>query len=117
MGKVLLSGLSEKTLGEVLAIGPLAKLTPNTITDITALLRELERVKRQGFAVDREESFLGIRCVAAPICGTDGKMVAAMSATVPKQRMGDQRMREIRMQVVETARLISEWIAVNQIGD
>jgi len=117
MGKVLLSSLLQKPLADVLAIGPLVKSTPNTITEVPKLLIELHQVREQGFATDDEESFLGIRCVAAPIYGPGGKIVAAMSVTVPKQRMGRQRMKEIRKQVVETARLISERIAASRLGE
>jgi IclR family KDG regulon transcriptional repressor len=117
MGKVLLSGLSQKELDEVLAVEPLARLTPKTITQIPKLLRELEQVRTQGFAVDDEESFPGVRCAAGPIYGRGGRMTAAISATVPKQRMGKKRIDEIRKQVVEAAQLISERLARATLGE
>jgi DNA-binding IclR family transcriptional regulator len=117
MGKVLLSGLSEKELADVLAKGPLARFTPNTITEESELLRELEKIRDHGYAMDDEETFPGIRCVAAPIYDTNRVMVAAISATVPKQRMGKQRMKEIRKHVAETARLISARIAGSGLGE
>lgn len=107
MGKVLLSGLSPEKLEETLPGDSLVRLTTRTIVDRGGLLKELEQVKEQGFAVDDEESFPGIRCVAAPIRGVGGRTVAAISVTVPKQRMGRQRVEEIREGVIETARLIS----------
>jgi len=112
MGKVLLSGLSKRELADVLAIGPLVKYTPYTITEVPELLKELDRVRERGFALDDEEGFLGIRCVAAPIYNREGKIICAISTTVPKQRMGDRRTNEIRKQIVETTRLISERIRV-----
>ena len=108
MGKMLLSDLSRRELKELFREGPLKKLTTNTITEIPKLLEELERVRRQGFALDDEETFPGIRCAAAPIQDRNGKTVAAISVTVPKQRMGKQRIKEICQWVIETARLISE---------
>jgi DNA-binding IclR family transcriptional regulator len=117
MGKVLLSGLSLKELADVLAMAPLVESTPKTITKIPKLLMELEQVRAQGFAVDDEESFPGIRCVAAPICGKGGKTTAAISATVPKQRMVKKRLEEIRRQVVETARSISERLGRVTLGE
>ncbi|NIQ39244.1 MAG: helix-turn-helix domain-containing protein [Proteobacteria bacterium] len=110
MGKVLLAGLSSEELSNVLALGPLAKLTPKTVTTIPKLLRELELVRSRGYAVDDEESFPGIRCVAAPLSDREGTTVAAISATVPKQRMGKKRMREMSQEIIETARLISRKI-------
>lgn len=110
MGKVLLSGLSSEQLASVFARRPLTKLTPRTITTMPRLVKELERVRRRGYAVDDEESFPGIRCVAAPLFDSSGTVVAAISATVPKQRMGQKRMKEIRKRVISTARLISKGI-------
>lgn len=112
MGKVFLSGLSQEELADLLALGPLLKCTPNTITGIPDLLRELDKVRKQGFAIDNEESFPGIRCVAAPIKNSKGKIVAAISATVPTQRMGQERMNEIGEQVIETACSISKQIKI-----
>ncbi|NIQ40201.1 MAG: hypothetical protein GTN81_16695 [Proteobacteria bacterium] len=116
MGKVLLSGLSSEQLASVLARGPLTKLTSRTITTIPRLLKELERVRKRGYAVDDEESFPGIRCVAAPLFDSSGTVMAAISATVPKQRMGQKRMREIRKRVTVTARSISKRIEGGRRG-
>ena len=107
MGKVLLSGLSPEEFGQILPVASLTRLTPRTISEKGELIKELERVRDHGFAVDDEESFPGIRCVAAPIRAEDGRTVAAISVTVPKQRMGRQRVEEIRERVIETGRLIS----------
>jgi len=101
-----LSALSPEQLADVLC--PLEKFIPHTIVEIPELLSELDNVRKQGFAIDNEESFAGIRCVAAPIKNSKGRIVAAISATVPKQRMNYRRMEEIRKQVIETARLISK---------
>jgi len=52
----------------------------NTITDPDLLLEELKRVRDQGYAVDDEEYYEGIRCVAAPV-RAGGEIVAALSIT------------------------------------
>ena len=51
-----------------------------TITNLDQLLEELERIGRQGYAIDDEEYYEGVRCVAAPI-RAGGKIVAAVSIT------------------------------------
>jgi DNA-binding IclR family transcriptional regulator len=114
MGKVLLSGLASEELAEVLAMAPLKQFTPTTIAEIPQLLKELDRVRKQGFAIDHEESFPGIKCVAAPIKDSRGKVIAAMSATVPKQRMDKERMRELTKLVTECAQQISEQIKIRR---
>jgi IclR family KDG regulon transcriptional repressor len=110
MGKVLLSELRPGDLTQILSLSPLVKFTAKTIAEVPKLLRELEKVKEQGFAIDDEERFLGIRCVAAPIRNRKREIVAAISTTVPKQRMGPQRIDAMRKLVVETAHLISERV-------
>lgn len=117
MGKVLLAGLPQEKLNQVIAHRVLEKFTPQTITDQSQLAAELKTVKKQGYATDYEERFLGIRCVGAPIYGADGNIIAAISATVPKQRMGAERMNKIRKEVIETARLITEQISSHRLGD
>ncbi len=117
MGKALLAGLTRQELKKGLGEGSLKKMTANTITEMPRLAAELEKVKKQGFAIDDEEAFSGIRCVAAPLKKTDGAVIAAISATVPKQRMGKKRMGEMSKLVKETAQLISERCIKGQIGE
>lgn len=82
LGKVLASAMDEPRLRTLLAAGLPAR-TPATITDPEAFRHELERVRRIGHAEDREEGAPGLRCLAAPVLGADGRVVAAMSISGP----------------------------------
>lgn len=64
----------------------LPKLTPNTITDLDELERELEVVRERGHAYDMEEASIGLSCVAAPIYDAEGRAMAAVSFSVPAFR-------------------------------
>lgn len=86
LGKVLLASLRPAALSDVLERRGLAACTPNTITDATRLVEELESVRLRGFATEREESVPGLACVAAPIVATGPHIVAAVSMTVPTER-------------------------------
>ena len=79
------------------------------------LFEELSRIREQGFALDNEETFPGIRCVGAPIRDAKGNVIAAISVTVPVQRMNDERVRELWRMVTGTARMISERAAANKM--
>ena len=68
----------------------LAPHTPNTLSSITLLERDLERIQRQGYAVDNEEAELGVRCVAAGIRDDAGRLIAALSLSTPADRMKPQ---------------------------
>lgn len=59
----------------------LPRLTPRTITTPGALQRDLRQTRTRGFAQDREESHVGVSCVAAPVFGSDTKVRAALSIT------------------------------------
>ncbi len=61
--------------------------TPKTITDAQSLLKELAAVRSQGFAIDDEESEIGMRCIAAPIHDENGHVSAAVGIAGPIQRL------------------------------
>jgi DNA-binding IclR family transcriptional regulator len=59
---------------------PLKAFGKNTITTVSQLLTELDNVRKQGYAIDNEEYYEGVRCVAAPV-RSSSKVVAAISVT------------------------------------
>src|SRR6195256_11410 len=65
----------------------LAPHTKNTMTSLPLLERDLERIQRQGWAVDAEEAEIGVRCVAAGVRDDGGVLVAALSLSTPADRM------------------------------
>ncbi len=73
--------------------GPLPARTPRTLTTPIAVARELAAVPDRGWAVDREEGNIGVSCVAAPIFGPLGDVVAALSVTGPSQLVRADRHR------------------------
>ncbi|MBW1614560.1 MAG: IclR family transcriptional regulator [Deltaproteobacteria bacterium] len=79
-GKVLLSELSPKDILNIYHGRALKPYTKNTITSIDELFKELEKIRKQGYAIDNEEYYEGVRCVAAPI-RAGAKIVAAVSIT------------------------------------
>jgi DNA-binding IclR family transcriptional regulator len=107
MGKVLLSGLSRDEMEKALGPGPYQRMTRNTITDLAVLYQVLQCVRDDGYAIDDEEAFQGIRCVAAPVVGPDGNILAAISATVPKQRMDRERTMKMCGLIKDAAEKIS----------
>jgi DNA-binding IclR family transcriptional regulator len=65
----------------------LSAFTKNTIHSLPALERELDRVRRQGFALDNEEAELGVRCIGAGVREDTGALVAGLSVSAPAERM------------------------------
>jgi IclR family transcriptional regulator, pca regulon regulatory protein len=80
LGKVLLSGLSEKKLDEYLrTVRPLAH-TAETLTAPAALRREIAAARKDGYAVNRGELNPGIVGIAVPVRNKDGAVAAAVNA-------------------------------------
>lgn len=86
-GKCLLAFRNNTELERLLRGWKLEAKTPNTITTISGLRKELSRIRKQGYSRNVEESELGVMSVAAPIRDISGHVVAAMSAAGPMQRM------------------------------
>lgn len=89
-GKALLASHGDDVLRKLLP-KTLEALTPNTIVDHEALIKELRTVRRAGYATDRQEHTLGISAVGAVVLDAFGP-VAAVSIPVPTQRFkGNER--------------------------
>ena len=76
--------------------------TPQTITDVAVLERQLERVRRQGYASETEENEAGQACIAAPIFDGFGEVAAAISVAGPLGRIAEARAEIIRIVVMHT---------------
>ena len=60
--------------------------TANTLTTLDKLRGELETIRRERLAHDREEAELGVACIGAPIRDAEGKLVAGLSISAPADR-------------------------------
>lgn len=108
MGKVFMAfGAAQPPFGR------LARLGPNTITSLDALLAELEQVRRDGFATTWEELDEGLCSTAAPVHGARGSVIASISVSAPTVRTTRERLHQVARQVVEEAGALSELIRLN----
>jgi DNA-binding IclR family transcriptional regulator len=82
LGRAILAYSDAATVDAVIKAG-LTPRTPRTLTTPMAVLRELAAIPHRGWAIDREEGNIGVSCVAAPIFGPLGAVVAALSVTGP----------------------------------
>ncbi|HKS43847.1 MAG TPA: IclR family transcriptional regulator, partial [Amycolatopsis sp.] len=84
VAKVLIAALPESERRRVAASIDYVKLTGNTITTPDAYLAELDRVAQRGYAIDDAEHEDFIHCIAAPVRGPGGVVLAAVSVSVPR---------------------------------
>jgi len=103
LGKVLLAAQTDAEIEQFVANSTLMANTPKTIVDPNILQHHLTTVRKCGYAVDDEETFEGIRCIAAPIYDHKGLMIAAMGISGPATRVSVARLPELAQIVMNVA--------------
>lgn len=111
LGKAILASLPDEEIRSLLERRGLHRFTTNTITDLARLQREIATVRSEGYALDWEESELGVRCAAAAVTDVTGRVVATISISGPTTRISRQRIRELASYVKEHAVEISKALA------
>ncbi len=105
-GKALLAYQATEVVNQLIAAG-LKAYTASSITSSEALRSELAAVRSRGYAVDDEESEVGLRGVAAAIRNHSGTVVAAIGMAAPVQRMSKKLMQACVPAVTAAADVIS----------
>ncbi|MEV0096981.1 IclR family transcriptional regulator [Streptomyces sp. NPDC050738] len=95
VGKMLLASLPQTELEARLAGRDFAPMTPNSITDPDALRTALAGIRERGIAAEHRESNPDVSCVAAPVRNRAGRVVAALSISVPMIRWNEEREAEL----------------------
>jgi DNA-binding IclR family transcriptional regulator len=90
--------------------GPLPRRTPATITSVTDLARELDEVRRRGWAVTWDELEPGLAAIAAPVRGGDGAVVATVSVSGPTSRLTRAVVPKTGALLVKETRALSELL-------
>lgn len=107
VGKVYLSRMETLELNAYIKEITLERYTEKTITDRNDLIKELARIRRQGYAVDNQEKEHGVRCIAAPILNYTGLMTAAISISGASQWITMERVRSLAGMVIDCTLRIS----------
>lgn len=105
LGKVL-TCQSPEIIHEVFKRGA-TRYTLNTITDEAEFLKEVEKVRLQGYAVDREEWSNGINCISAPLYDAAGQIVAGISISGPTSTYPIEKILEYVPLLIEYSHRIS----------
>jgi DNA-binding IclR family transcriptional regulator len=117
MGKALLAGLSPAEFKARFPDAGLERRTPKTIADRDELERHLAEVRAQGYAEDWEELEPYLCCIAAPVFGRDGRIVASISVSGPTSRLADPVTRATTAsEVTGAARAISARLGATGVA-
>jgi IclR family acetate operon transcriptional repressor len=106
MGKAILAWLPEEEIQRMVAHG-MKRYTDNTITEFPALLESLRHVRRNGYALEREEFLPGVLCIGAAIRDQAGTVIGGISASMPLMRATDEHINLMRDEIVAATRALS----------
>jgi len=86
-GQVQLAGLADSEVSKRLSKVDMVTRGPNTLPSVPELIRRLETIRNDGYAVNDQELAVGHRSLAVPVFSYDGRVAAALSASVPTARV------------------------------
>jgi IclR family acetate operon transcriptional repressor len=103
VGKAVLATYSNEDVSAIIHHHGMPRLTEKSIVRPGELFKELERIRRQGYAVDDEEACMGLRCVAAVVFNDCAEPLAAISVSGMTGRLTDERLPQLGQTVREVA--------------
>ena len=110
-GKMYLSTLARSHLVRYLSATDIVARTANTLTDPDALLAEIQRVREQGYSLDREEFMEDMIALAVPILDVNDRLMATLAFHAPTQRFSIERAMEylepMRHAAADLSKLVS----------
>jgi IclR family acetate operon transcriptional repressor len=103
VGKAVLATYSDQDVNAIIRRQGMPRLTEKSIVRPGDLFRQLETIRRQGFAVDDEEARIGLRCVAAVVFSDSSEPLAAISVSGMTSRVTEERLPDLGRAVREVA--------------
>ena len=92
VGKAVLATYSNEDVSAIIHHHGMPRLTEKSIVRPSDLFKELEKIRRQGFALDDEEACMGLRCIAAVVYNDCAEPLAAISVSGMTSRLTDERL-------------------------
>lgn len=105
-GKLFLAELGADRVREYARRTGLPGSTPTSITELGALEKELDKVRRHGVAFDLDEVEPGVRCIAAGVRDDSGELIAGLSVSTPSERFSPDRAPLVRDAADEISRAL-----------
>lgn len=116
MGRVLLAGMPEGVVAELLGSELLVAYTRRTTVDVAGLKRVLDTVRDRGWAMVDGELEDGLRSIAVPLRGRDGAVIAALNVSTSAARgLADEVRAELLPNLQRTAQLIDDELRSAQV--
>lgn len=106
VGKAILAWLPEDEIRRIVGDN-MKRFTDHTITEFPAFIEALRHVRRNGYAIDREEYLPGVICVGAAIRDQAGTVIGAISASTPAMRATEEHIGLMRDEISAATRALS----------
>lgn len=113
-GKAIMAYLPVSVRDYYLAQMEFKRYNARTITTPESFLDELEKVRKQGYAMDNEEELGGVLCIGAPIFNYTNYPCGAIWISGPKDRLTKEVVRNSAKCIIEIAQIISKELGYNQ---
>jgi IclR family KDG regulon transcriptional repressor len=110
LGKAMLAYLPESEVQRIIHVRGLPKITDATIVAYPALLEELERTRRRGYALNEGEMVEGSRCVAVTILNSKRSVEGSLSVSGPATRIEEKRVPEIAYYLMQACAELSRLL-------
>ncbi|OWY08397.1 hypothetical protein B6V74_14750 [Thioclava sp. F42-5] len=107
-GRAYLSRLDTKQAEDLISGSKAMPYTAKTITDKQAVMEQIAVARHRGFAIAEEEYYVGDLAIAAPVFGSNGKVIGAINISGPTSRWTIEKLSsELSAQLIHTARAVS----------
>lgn len=105
--KAILASMPDQRIESIISEDKLKQLTEQTVTDRRAMLHEIQRIRKQGYAISNSERNAGVVAVAAAIHCPRLEILASVGITGPERRFTEARALGLAPSVVEAASAIT----------
>ena len=110
--KLLVAFAPELEVRQMIRKLGLRRYAARTLTDADAFMTELANTRKRGYAISDNEGFDGILGIAAPLCGSNNEMVAALQSSMSAVGLNEKRRAEIAKAIVQAAKDVSHMLRV-----
>jgi IclR family acetate operon transcriptional repressor len=110
LGKAILAHLPEDQVRRIINVRGIPAITPATIASYPALIQELEKIQRRGYAINEGEMVEGSRCVAVAIVNSRREVEGAISVSGPAVRIEEKNIPEIAYCLMKACSEISRQL-------
>jgi IclR family KDG regulon transcriptional repressor len=114
LGKIFLANMSEEELQNYFKNTKLEQRTIRTIVDPQKLSSQMDRIQKEGIALDDEEYAVGVRGIATRLCNADNRVVGSIGVLAPSSRITISGMLKVAPRLKECALAISRQLGYKE---